>query len=293
MSITDVKDLDPSLLSDKELLEIFKDARSKGAVFTMNVYNECACSTTAKNNMCKLISSVFMVNNNSLDYKSPRSLVECVSSCQKLPEVTEKNKESQNTSSAVAITLLSEDEHKESVFPAAQKGMMCTSAVRGACNMNQVADSSKKNEKMLVTKKNYYKCFVCSMMLPSRAAYGMHHYRTHVKDGRSCDEHNFQCSLCQKTLATPMTYLDHILLHADIKEYCCKMCNMHLPSRKHLYRHKIVFHKKHFFTCNICQKKFHFESEFKRHVSFHKGNFLHMKCDKCMTILLWCLLHKF
>ncbi|KAL1491274.1 hypothetical protein ABEB36_011894 [Hypothenemus hampei] len=91
---------------------------------------------------------------------------------------------------------------------------------------------------------------------------------------------NLQCEFCGEIFTTKYGYGRHIRRHPEFKEFKCKICSFICDTREQLDSHMESKHNKH--TCEVCGKRFPFESELKTHHRKHEDIAMaRFRCDVC------------
>ncbi|KAH1024640.1 oocyte zinc finger protein XlCOF6 [Dendroctonus ponderosae] len=91
---------------------------------------------------------------------------------------------------------------------------------------------------------------------------------------------NLQCEFCGEIFTTKYGYGRHIRRHPEFKEFKCKICSFMCDTRDQLDVHMEQKHNKH--TCDVCGKRFPFESELKTHHRKHEDmETARFRCDMC------------
>ncbi|CAG9768295.1 unnamed protein product [Ceutorhynchus assimilis] len=89
-----------------------------------------------------------------------------------------------------------------------------------------------------------------------------------------------QCEFCGEIFTTKYGYGRHIRRHPEFKEFKCKICSFMCDTRDQLDVHMENKHNKH--TCDVCGKRFPFESELKTHHRKHEDmEMARFRCDVC------------
>ncbi|XP_066141521.1 oocyte zinc finger protein XlCOF6-like [Euwallacea fornicatus] len=89
-----------------------------------------------------------------------------------------------------------------------------------------------------------------------------------------------QCEFCGEIFTTKYGYGRHIRRHPEFKEFKCKICSFMCDNRDQLDTHMENKHNKH--TCDVCGKRFPFESELKTHHRKHEDIAMaRFRCDVC------------
>ncbi|KAF7271361.1 hypothetical protein GWI33_015717 [Rhynchophorus ferrugineus] len=91
---------------------------------------------------------------------------------------------------------------------------------------------------------------------------------------------NLQCEFCGEIFNTRYGYGRHIRRHPEFTEYKCKICSVTCDTREQLDEHMDERHNKH--TCEVCGKRYAFESELKTHFRQHEDiKLAKFRCDTC------------
>ncbi|XP_050307055.1 oocyte zinc finger protein XlCOF6-like [Anthonomus grandis grandis] len=89
-----------------------------------------------------------------------------------------------------------------------------------------------------------------------------------------------QCEFCGEIFTTKYGYGRHIRRHPEFREFKCKICSFMCDTREQLDVHMEEKHNKH--TCDVCGKRFPFESELKTHHRKHEDmESSRFRCDVC------------
>ncbi|GBM27901.1 Zinc finger and SCAN domain-containing protein 2 [Araneus ventricosus] len=124
---------------------------------------------------------------------------------------------------------------------------------------HSISSISRKSDLSLKQKfSSVFICTVCNIRLQSVDSV-VAHKKNHA------GEENYQCLFCGKLFSN--TCLIHYHLHLRIvnQTYGCRTCGKHLPSYEKLQNHRKL-HVKKVYLCNVCGKKFYFQSNFLKHV---------------------------
>ncbi|XP_053623418.1 zinc finger and SCAN domain-containing protein 12-like isoform X10 [Plodia interpunctella] len=125
-----------------------------------------------------------------------------------------------------------------------------------------------------------YPCNSCDKLFTSTAARRHHVSGVHMKEKLN------RCPHCLEAFHTFYQKQRHIsTVHGlKIKEFKCDLCPKVFIVSGNLLTHKKVVHFNHKrFTCEVCDSKFYFRSELKKHMNTHgaEKNFACDVCKKC------------
>lgn len=96
----------------------------------------------------------------------------------------------------------------------------------------------------------------------------------------------FSCEFCEKTYDTHYKLKQHLLSHANLREFKCDQCDSAYNTKPRLRRHYIYNHTDHpTFDCTVCGWKFREKNNLKRHFRLHVGDYVAQCqiCDKKFT----------
>ncbi|XP_067010895.2 zinc finger protein 93 [Anabrus simplex] len=161
---------------------------------------------------------------------------------------------------------------------------------------------TKLNHHVTNDHKVEHRCETCKKLFRTKFSLRCHSF-THS------ERRNFCCHICGQLFRTASCLCNHVKLHSDVKEfvcmlcgkgfhqsnhldqhvrthtgerpYCCKECHHRFVTHCQLKRHIEAVHKqvkKH--RCEICDKEFLYNSNFRAHMLMHKGQ-KNMKCNFC------------
>ncbi|CRK91793.1 CLUMA_CG005424, isoform A [Clunio marinus] len=128
-----------------------------------------------------------------------------------------------------------------------------------------------------------YQCDICNKLFYDKKMIKIHMRKCHGKEG------NFPCSFCGKSFSTKYKLYYHKNNNHSMRnrkiELICEMCGKVLRSQKALFNHMVGVHKvwegntelQRTLTCEICGKRFFFESDLKSHKKVHGEK--NVSCD--------------
>lgn len=91
----------------------------------------------------------------------------------------------------------------------------------------------------------------------------------------------FNCSFCDKVYDTHYKLKQHLLSHANLREFKCSQCDCAYNTKPRLRRHYIYNHTDHpTFDCEVCGWKFREKNNLKRHMRLHNGDY-QAQCQIC------------
>ncbi|XP_013163283.1 PREDICTED: zinc finger protein 93-like [Papilio xuthus] len=91
-------------------------------------------------------------------------------------------------------------------------------------------------------------------------------------------QYEFKCNICTKRFFNKTLLQQHKKIHN--MTYSCKLCSYSGKTVKYLSRHTKKVHTEPTISCNVCDKKFHFQCNLKQHLLVHTGAKPH-KCKVC------------
>lgn len=91
----------------------------------------------------------------------------------------------------------------------------------------------------------------------------------------------FNCEFCDKVYDTHYKLKQHLLSHANLREFKCDQCDCAYNTKPRLRRHYIYNHTDHpTFDCEVCGWKFREKNNLKRHMRLHNGDY-QAECQIC------------
>ena len=92
----------------------------------------------------------------------------------------------------------------------------------------------------------------------------------------------FQCDICQKILSSKSNLENHVkAVHANTKDYVCKMCDFATTTDSGLRSHINHKHKPKKFPCNECDHVSQSSGNLERHKKHIHINIKDVRCIKC------------
>lgn len=94
-------------------------------------------------------------------------------------------------------------------------------------------------------------------------------------------EYPLSCSICQKTFKLKHHLRRHQVIHSNLKEFECKLCDKKFNQRSNLDTHiKNVHNKVKDYECPKCHKKFTQKGNLSKHMIIHEDN-QPFQCEFC------------
>lgn len=91
---------------------------------------------------------------------------------------------------------------------------------------------------------------------------------------------HLQCEFCGEVFTTKYGYGRHIRRHPEFNQHKCKICSAMYDNKDQLDEHMEIKHNK--YTCEVCGRRFPFESELKTHFRKHEDmEMARFRCEIC------------
>ncbi|CAH0602380.1 unnamed protein product [Chrysodeixis includens] len=91
-----------------------------------------------------------------------------------------------------------------------------------------------------------------------------------------------RCQICAAGFRTPELYRQHMREHASLPVYRCDICNKSFSDSSNFTKHKKV-HNFKVFVCDLCKKKFQSKNGLIKHLEMHTKTPI-IKCEECNKI---------
>ncbi|XP_051928989.1 zinc finger protein 271-like [Hippocampus zosterae] len=110
----------------------------------------------------------------------------------------------------------------------------------------------------------------------------------HPADGKQ-----FNCSICDKTVANKGSLKTHMLTHTGEKPFACPICDKRFSIKQNMKRHMAIHTGEKPYSCSVCAKRFYVEFEMKRHKRIHTSEkpFMCSLCGKSFSCSNYLTLH--
>lgn len=135
-----------------------------------------------------------------------------------------------------------------------------------------LGETAKKNRKSETT--NKHKCNVCTKSF-LRKSNLVDHLRLHA------NVRQFECNLCHKKFVQKGNMLSHMRTHSTERPYECQICDKRYNQSSALSMHMRSLHtKERNFVCKTCPKAFSNVSDLRKHERIHDPT-ARIRCELC------------
>lgn len=111
------------------------------------------------------------------------------------------------------------------------------------------------------------KCHYCPKMFSNRSGRLYHQEQIHFKRRR------FECDRCEANFGLKQTLMNHIRnKHSNgVRNFNCDLCSKKYKTKSALHNHRIYHSSDPKYSCNYCEKRFHFNFLLRQHETVHLG----------------------
>lgn len=145
------------------------------------------------------------------------------------------------------------------------------------------------------------KCTICSATFSRKFGYDQHMQAMHSNDppqpctqcGEILFKHTvkihmakhrgaklYRCEICAKEFLHASSHLRHKISHTGERKYECDVCGKRSIQQGHHIRH-MMLHGERKLSCPICDRKFHFTQNYKRHMRRKHSSENPFLCEMC------------
>lgn len=123
------------------------------------------------------------------------------------------------------------------------------------------------------------KCHYCPKLFSNRSGRLYHQEQFHFNRRR------FECDRCEANFGLKQTLMNHIRnKHSNgVRNFQCDLCSKSYKTKSALHNHRIYHSSEPKYSCNYCDKRFHFNFLLRQHETTHLGikSGATFDCDVC------------
>jgi stress-induced morphogen len=123
------------------------------------------------------------------------------------------------------------------------------------------------------------KCHYCPKLFSNRSGRLYHQEQFHFNRRR------FECDRCEANFGLKQTLMNHIRnKHSNgVRNFQCDLCSKSYKTKSALHNHRIYHSSEPKYSCNYCEKRFHFNFLLRQHETTHLGikSGATFDCDVC------------
>ncbi|EDS30185.1 zinc finger protein 595 [Culex quinquefasciatus] len=129
-----------------------------------------------------------------------------------------------------------------------------------------------------------YECEFCDFKCKLRQAMAGHRssHSDQIRKTKPPEKiYDSVCPICGKVLATRGSFLTHMKIHNNQRDFSCDVCGKQFFKKKQRDMHVESFHEKKLFICKVCGVTCKWENSLERHMLKHEANSYKYECTQC------------